>query len=159
VPGYAHHLFDPANEPAEWLSVTEMFTGTKPLPSVDEAGRRLRIVQTDGRYRGTPDAIKGAARQFLIGPDGTPGSATVYFIKRQGGVATTYAVTTLASETPNTALVTAALEEQRPAGFTSVFSTIAGGNFATLKATHTDFADVKAQFSTFADVRADPSVT
>jgi hypothetical protein len=159
VPGYAHHIFDPDNEPAEWLPVTEYFTGTVPLPSVDEAGRRLRIKQTDGRFRGTPGAIKGAARQFLIGPDGTPESATVYLVVRVGGVATTYNVSTLLAETPNQALVLDALQEQKPAGFTMNYSAVTGGNYATLKAVHTDYADVKAQFATYGDVRADPSIT
>jgi hypothetical protein len=159
VPGYAHHIFDPDNEPAEWLATTEYFTGTKPLPSVDEAGRRLRIKQTDGRFRGTPGAIKGGARQFLVGPDGTPESATVYLVPRAGGIATSYRVTTLASETPDISLVQAALEEQRPAGFALTYAAVTGGDWTTAISTHADWTDVIGDFATWADFIDNPAHT
>jgi hypothetical protein len=66
TPGYAW-LFNPDTAPAGWLPYLEFFAGVTPYPAVDEAGRRLRIKETDGRRRGTPRAIKGAARQFLTG--------------------------------------------------------------------------------------------
>lgn len=164
TPGWAAHLFDPDGEPAEWLPATEVFQGVNPYPAVDQPGRRLRIKQTDGRFRGTPGAIKGGARQFLIGPDGTPESATVYLTVRVGGVATDYTVATLASETPNPDLVEAALLEQQPAGYNktaghAAFVVIAGGDWQTLVAVHADWADVANDFATWDDVIADPSVT
>jgi hypothetical protein len=159
VPGWANYLFSPDTEPAGWLPVTEAFVGVNPYPAVDEAGRRLRIKQTSGRYRGTRAAIKGAARQFLIGPDGTPESAAVFFTARFGGSATAFAVATLDSETPDPDLVEAAVAEQTPAGFQATYSSVAGGDYETLRTTHTDYADVTAQFATYTDVRNDPSIT
>jgi hypothetical protein len=153
VPGWVTRLFDIDNEPAGWLPITEAFLGVNPYPAVDEAGRRTRLKQTDGRRRGTPAAIKGAARQFLTG------GQTVYLTQRVGAVATDYTVATLVSETPNSALVEAALVEQKPAGFNLTYTTITGGTFDTLRDTHVDFDDVDATFADFDAVRADPSIT
>lgn len=159
TPGWAAHLFDPDNEPAEWLPVTELFVGVNPLPAVDEAGRRLRIKHVDGRYRGTPQAIKNAARQFLIGPDGTRESATVYLNARVGGQATHFTVATLATETADLSLVQAAVAEQTPAGFQGTVTTITGGDYDTLRDTHVDYTDAAGQFATYDDMRANPALT
>jgi hypothetical protein len=159
VPGWAAHIFSPDTEPAEWLPVTELFVGVTPYPAVEEAGRRLRIKHVDGRYRGTPGSIKNAARQFLVGPDGTPETATVYLIVRVGGVATDFTVSVLASQTPDVALVEAAVLEQTPAGFNGTVSQITGGTWADLTATHADWAEVDGDFTDWAEVRSDPTIT
>lgn len=135
TPGYAW-LFDPDTAPLGWLPYLEFFAGVTPYPAVDEAGRRLRIQETDGRRRGTPSAIKGAARQFLTG------TKYVAVIPRNGAP-THYTVVVRAVEipageltgvswdsTPGTwdtlgsampwqpAILFDALVEQKPAGFT-----------------------------------------
>jgi hypothetical protein len=159
VPGWANHLFAPDTEPSDWLPVTEAYVGVVPYPAVDDAGRRLRIKQTDGRYRGTRAAIKGAARQFLVGPDGTPESATVFLTARLGGVATSYAVATLDAETPDPDLVEAALLEQKPAGFNMTYAAVTGGDWTSVTTTHVDWAEVLTDFATWSDVRNDPAHT
>jgi hypothetical protein len=158
VPGYAG-LFDPDTVPADLLPFLGQFVGVEMLPGLTEAQQRLRIKQTDGFRRGTPKALEGAARQFLVGPDGTGETATVYIIERVGGNAYQFSVATLVSETPDAAEVLRALLEQKPAGLVMDYATITGGDWETLRTTHTDWADVKATFATWAGVRADPSIT
>jgi hypothetical protein len=151
-------IFDPDNCPAAWLPWLAQFVGVVLPPNLDEAGQRLRIKETDGFKRGTVAAIQGAARQHLTGPDGTGATATVYLNERQGG-AYKLGVATLVSETADTAIVEAAIREQKPAGITLTYTTVVGGDYATLKSTHVDYADVKAEFTDYDELRADPSVT
>lgn len=150
-------LFDLDNVPAKFLPWLGLFVGVTMPGSLTAAAQRLRIRQTDGFRRGTPDAIQGAARQTLIGPDGTPDTATVFLEERIGGDAYHLTVATLTSETPDSAATQAAILAQKPAGLVLTYSTVTGGDFLTLRDTHTDFADVKATFATFADVRSNPS--
>lgn len=151
-------LFDPDLCPAALLSFPAQMQGVTLLPGLDEAAQRLRIKETDGFKRGTPKAIEGAARQHLVGPDGTGATATVYLLPNHDGPGT-LTVTTLDSETPDADRVLAALLEQKPFWVVLEHLVIAGGDWATLEGTHTDWADVDGQFATWADVRADPSIT
>lgn len=159
-PGYAR-LFnaqDADDCPATFLPFVGQFVGVEMLPGLTEAQQRLRIRETDGFKRGTPEAIRGAARQFLVGPSGAGDDATVFLNERQGG-AYKLGVSTLVSETPDPGAVLRALLEQKPAGILLTYTAIAGGDYATLKGTHTDYADVKAEFADYAELRADPSQT
>lgn len=157
-PGYAG-LFDPDTCPAAFLPFLGQFVGVEMLPGLTEAQQRLRIKQTDGAKRGTPGAIVGAARQFLDDGSGSGENATVYLNERVSGNAYQLRVATLTSETPDPDAVVRALLEQKPGGIKLFADVVAGGDWATLLATHTDWADVAATFATWDDVRADPSVT
>lgn len=92
VPGWAW-LFDIDNAPAEWLPYLEWFAGVVPYPALDDAARRTRLKETDGRRRGTVPGIKGAARQFLAG------GQFVFVIQRDSGPYH-YTVVTRLVETP-----------------------------------------------------------
>lgn len=151
-------IFDPDNCPAEWLPWLARFVGVVLPPNLDEAAQRLRIRETDGFKRGTVAAIQGAARQHLVGPDGTGSTATVYLVERQGG-AYKLGITTLSSETPDSALVLAAILEQKPAGITLTYTTVSGGDLATLRAAATDLADIAGDFTDLNAIRADPAHT
>lgn len=92
TPGHAI-LFDPDLAPAKWLPWMAQFVGVTVLENLAEDSQRLRIKETDGRKRGTPDAIRGAARQHLTG------AGYVALIERDGD-AYTFTVITRTSETP-----------------------------------------------------------
>lgn len=148
-PGWAIAL-DPDATPAEWLPWLAQFVGVTVPVSLPEDARRLRIRETDGFKRGTPAAVRGAARQHLTG------TGTVYLTERHGSP---YLVTvaTVAGETPSPAAVNAALQQQKPAGLILTHAVVVGGDFNALRDTHPDFADVTATFSDFDDLRADPT--
>jgi hypothetical protein len=109
-------LDDPDTTPAWFLPFLAMRNGVRLVPEgLSEDQQRARVRSTDGLRRGTPEAIVGAARQHLTGlervilrertdPD-NPGDAPYH-----------YAVYTYSSETPDSALVEAALLEQKPVG-------------------------------------------
>lgn len=157
TPGFAV-LFDPDACPAAWLPWVAQFVGVAMLPNMTEAQMRVRLKETGGWQRGTPDAIMGAARQYLVGPDGTGSSATV-FLNERAGSAYRFAVATLISETPDPDAVLRALLEQKPAGLVLDYAPVAGGDFLTLRTTHTDFADVAATFADFTALRENPAFT
>ena len=144
-------ITDPERTPfIQWLA---QFPGVVIPGGVDEATAREWLRSTDGRNRGTPAAIEGAAKSFLTG------SKTVLMIERFGGSAYALQVTTLESETPDPARVEAAIRAQKPAGIVLTYSTISGGDYKTLRDTHTNYADVKATFADYADLRSEPERT
>jgi len=143
-------IMDPEKTPfIDWLA---QFPGVVIPGGVDDATAREWLSNTDGRNRGTPAAIEGAAKAFLVG------DKTVYLIERFGSPYRLQ-VTTWESETPDPVRVEAAVRAQKPAGLVLTYSVIKGGDFKTLRDTHSDFADVKATFTDFDDVRSDPSKT
>ncbi len=150
TPGWGGIVDPDQTEFIGWLS---QFIGVVIPGGVDEATARAWLRNTDGRNRGTPAAIEGAAKVFLTG------GKTVYLIERFGGSAYALQVTTWEGETPDPARVEAAVRAQKPAGLVLTYSVIDGGDFDTLRATHTDFADVKTEFSDFNDLRAEPART
>lgn len=153
TPGYSV-LFDPDRVPAVLLPFVGQFVGVSMPEALDESQRRLRLRETDGFRRGTPAAIRGAARQYLTG------TKTVYLIERQGS-AYQLTVATNASETPDPDVVERAVSAQIPAGIVVTITTVSGGTFASLRDTHATFAAVSAvpSFTTFGAVRADPTAT
>lgn len=150
TPGWAI-LMDPDRCPPEALDWLAQFVGVRFPFAMDPATKRARIKSTDGFKRGTPAAVRAAAQQFLTG------SKTVYMTERWGGNAYAVRIATLASETPNPTLVTAALMDQKPGGILLTYQTVTGQDFNALRDTHTDFADVTATFVTFNEIRDNPT--
>lgn len=157
TPGFAI-LFDPDRCPAKWLPWVAQFVGVQMLPNMTEAQMRLRLKGTDGHQRGTPWAMEDAARQYLIGPDGTGASATVFITERTTS-AYAFGVTTLTGETPDPAAVLRALLEQKPAGLKMTFASVAGGDLATLRGAATDLADIAGDFADLDAIRQNPGHT
>lgn len=149
TPGGAK-LFDVDTVPARYLPWVAQFVGVTVPGDLPEDAQRLRVKETDGFKRGSPDAIRGAARQYLTG------TKTVFLTERHGS-AYRLTVATLASETPNATVVRKAVEAQTPAGIVVTHSVITGGDLATLRDTHSDFADVKTTFTDLAEVRDNPA--
>lgn len=141
------------------LAWVGQFAGVLDRRELDTTGATLRLRETSGSRRGTPGAIVGAARQRLVGSDGTPDTATVILTERIGGSPYVLGVATFADETPDPAGTERDIGEQMPAGRIWTYAVVAGGTWGDLFATHTDWADVLATFPTWADVLADPSAT
>jgi len=148
-PGWTDVL-DPDRAPEGWLPWLGAFVGVDIPDWLDEGAKRLRVRETAGFRRGSPEAIRGAARQLLTG------QRRVYLTERHGSPYR-YSVSTFASETPDAEAVERALVEQKPAGLVMAYFVITGGDFDTLTATHTDFDEVSSIFDTFDDVLADPA--
>lgn len=136
--------------PVEWLPWLAQFLGVTLPGTLTEQQRRDRIKGTDGFKRGTPAAMKVAAQALLTG------TRTVFFNERSGN-AYRLTVSTWASETPDSAKVLAALVAQKPAGIVLTYSTIVGGDWATLVGTHATWTATLASFATWADLIADPA--
>lgn len=162
-PGWSA-IVDPERAPTAWLPWTAQLVGVRMPPpgspeysELSEDAQRLRIRETDGQRRGSVGALKGAARQHLVGPDGTPDTATVHIFERHGS-AYRLSVATLDGETPDPARVEAALLDQKPAGIVLVYDVIeAGGDYDALASTHSDYADVAATFVDYHEVLIDPT--
>lgn len=149
TPGWAG-LFDLNRVPARYLPWLAQFVGVRIPPGLSEAAQRQRIRETDGFRRGSPGAIKGAARQHLAG------TRTVYLTERHGS-AYGLTVATLENETPDPAAVVAAVKAQTPAGIVLAVTVVRGGTYQTLRDTHPDYADVRSTFVTYTDMRNDPA--
>lgn len=157
TPGFAI-IFDPDRCPDDMLPFAAQFVGVEMLPNMTAEQQRIRLRETAGSQRGTPWAMEGAARQYLVGPDGTGSSATVYITERTTS-AYAFGVTTLISETPDQAAVVRALLEQKPAGLKMAFAAVAGGDLATLRGAHVDLAEIAADFADLDAIRQDPAHT
>jgi hypothetical protein len=161
-PGFAIAL-DPAEAPVKWIRFIGQFVGVKvpPMGEGTETEEEFRaravelISRRDASRRGTVPYIILAVQSFLTG------SKTVLYNERGvGGSAWHGNIATLASETPvPEATIQEEINRRKPGGTIIDFSILTGGDWQTLKDTHTDWADVKAQVATWAAVKADPSIT
>lgn len=138
-------VMDADRAPVDWLPWLGQFVGVRLPPGLSEAEQRARIKNTDGFQRGTPEALKAAARSYLTG------SQSVFFIERYGSPYRLQ-VATLIAETPDPAVVERALLEQKPAGIVLTYATVAGHDYATLAATHVSYASLPGAYPTYADM-------
>lgn len=147
----------PDNFIVDMLAWLGQFAGVDSRSGLAAVGQRLRMRETAGARRGSVAAIIGAARQRLVGPDGTPDTATVYLTERVGGDPYSFAVATLASQTPDPAATERDIAEQVPAGRRNrwTYTVIEGGTWADAAATHATWAD--GPWATWAQARADPT--
>lgn len=148
APGWSQVL-DIDRVPTDWIPWLGQFVGVRYRAGLPDSEQRLRVRETDGFRRGSPGAIKGAARQYLTG------AGTVYLLERHGSPYR-YTVTTLSSETPDPDAVLSALGEQKPGGLIMFHSVVTGGDFNTLRDTHVDFATIQATFVDFNEIRDNP---
>lgn len=150
-PGWSNVL-DVDRAPSGWLAWLAQFDGTRLEAGLDDDSQRARIKSTDGFKRGTPGAIVGAAQQYLTG------TKTVFLIERHGSP-WRLTVATMAGETPDPSAVERAVLAQKPVGIVLSVTIVAGGDFNTLRDTHTDFNDVTATFVNMAEIRVNPIKT
>lgn len=131
------------SEGLPWLG---QFVGVTLLGGLDDFNQRLRIKTTSGMQRGSPDAIRGAAAQYLIG------KRQVIMRERFGGPYN-LAVITYSAETPDPSSVLTALMEQKPAGIILTYAVHAGQDYQQLKDNSTTYANLKLQYSTYNGMR------
>lgn len=154
TPGWAI-IWDPDRSPTLFLPFLARWYGITLDPGLSEQQIREAIKQTAGYRDGTPGELIGVARRFLSDPAG----GTVYLTERIGGDPYHTGVATLTSETPDAAAVERAIMERKRAGEKLTYSTITGGTWADLNATHATWAEVALDFTDWADVRSDPTQT
>lgn len=146
-------ILDADRAPVEWLPWLAQFVGVRMIPGLTESAMRLRVKNTDGFKRGTPNAIRAAARQFLIGPDGTHDSAFVGLTERHGSA---YRLTVTVHESEmlaDTATIFAAVREQKPAGIVlNPVSVVGGDDYLTLRDENASYTAVRSRYADYVDV-------
>lgn len=143
-PGWSIVL-DADRAPVDWLPWLGQFVGVRLPVGLSEADQRARIKSTDGFQRGSPEALKEAARSYLTG------TKSVFFIERFGSAYRLH-VATLIAETPDPGVVERALLEQKPAGIVMTYTAIAGWDYAALAFTQPTYASLPAAFDTYAEM-------
>lgn len=133
------------DENLDWLA---QFIGVHFPSALSPDEKRDRIRNTDGWNRGTPDAIKAAPLPFLTG------TKTV-ILRERFPDAYSFQVLTKVSETPDAAIVLAALIEQKPAGLILTYNTIAGNDYQQLLTNHPLYSNVFADYATYQGVLND----
>lgn len=154
APGWSQ-ILDVDRAPEEWLPWLGQLVGVRMPDGLPAAQWRSRVKATDGFRRGSPEAIRAAARQHLIGPDGTGDSATVYLVERNGHPYR-LAVVTLTPETPDPAKMQAAVKEQKPAGLTITFATVTGNTYAAIRDAFATYTLANADYATYTAMRDNP---
>lgn len=112
-------LLDLAAAPDNALEWLAQFVGVVPLQGLDPASQRIRIGEAAGWHRGSPDAIKGAARQFLTG------TRRVDLVERDGS-AYRFRIRTYRGETPDPTKVQEAVTALKPAGVFFTYEIVDG---------------------------------
>lgn len=140
--------------PAFLLPWLAQFVGIRFVTGRTVQQQRDEITDRPRWRRGTPAAIISLAKEYLTG------TKTVYLVERQGS-AYRMALTTLSSETPDLPALVAAVTDpyrgQKPTGVVMHAEPIVGGDYQTLRDTHSDYADVTATFTDYDDIVSDPA--
>lgn len=146
-------MFQPDTCPVAALPWLGQFVGVQPekqsqFETDDDfyARQRQRIKDHLGFARGSAAAMLAAAGSYLTG------NKTVLFRERDGSPYHLTVVTRVA-ETPDPDKVLKALTDLKPAGITLDYHTIAGRDFAEVKALNATFAAATAAYPTFNDMR------
>lgn len=145
-------LLDPDLSPDYALAWLGQFHGVRFISGLTEASKRLRVRETDGFKRGSPEALRGAARQYLTGNmtatirerynPADPLVDSPYYLQ----------VITYTSETPDPAIVLAALMQQKPAGIILNYVVVDGQDWQSVLDGYTDWNDVNVTFDSWQDV-------
>jgi endo-1,4-beta-D-glucanase Y len=148
APGWAT-LVNADETPVAAIPWLGQFVGVDPAPDViDEEGQRLRLKEASGFARGTPAAIRGAARQALTG------RKRVQLFERDGGDPYRMRVVVFASEAPNIALTRDLVMAAKPAGVLLQFVVAAGMSYDDLKATGLKYSQLRSTWPTYDAMRA-----
>jgi hypothetical protein len=131
-PGWSS-LLDLTRAPSSALAWLGQFAGVRIPDGLTDPEQRAWIASTTGFWRGTLDALIGAAQHTLTG------TQTVLFRERDGDP---YYLTviTYTSETPDPAATQAAILAQKPAGIVLDFETTSGTTYSVLRLTYATYA-------------------
>jgi hypothetical protein len=141
-------IYDLPRTPTRALAYLAQFAGVRLRSGMPDLTQRERIRSTDGQRRGTFEAFSAAAKQYLTG--------TKYTIinERQGASAYRVAVRTLVSETPDSALVLAALLEQKPGGLILDYATTTGQTYDAVLAAFDTYSAVNTSYQNYGTLLA-----
>lgn len=156
-------LLDPDRTPVGWIPWLSQFVG-QPLPGdqlPNETPQSYRarmlpyIKDPPHRRRGTVPAILEEVKKFLI--DG----ANIYAVERQGGNMYVGSIGVVSAQLKPGATIPqiqARIEEIQPAGRLITVTAITGGDWLSLRTTHTDWADVLSTYDDWAEVKSNPTL-
>lgn len=150
-PGYSS-VMEPETAPALFLDWLAQFVGKSFDGPVEDTVKRLQIRSMAGLRRGSIPAMVAAIRATLTDPV----NGAVYLFERVGGDAYALSIATNTAQTPDPVATRAAAISQKPAGLVLNYSTVSGGDFNTLFATHSSFDDVYNTFVDFNEVMTNP---
>lgn len=137
-------VMDPQTAPGEWLPWLAQFTGTRLVQGETTQEHRNRIDGMEGIRRGSAKAMRSAATRTLTGTN-----PYVIFNERYQGSAYRLAIRTLASQTPNAAVVLADLLRQKPAGIVLSYSTITGITYDIVAAGLANYTALKNEYISY----------
>jgi hypothetical protein len=153
TPGWSV-LLDPANIPSKGLPWLGQLVGVQVNPALTVPQQRSQVKSVNAQARGSFAAFQAAPIPYLTGlqrvlvrerdPAASP-TSPAYGIS----------VFTYTSETPNSALVLAALTAVKPAGDILVYTVVAGQSWATLNANYATWNAVKAHYTSWDGVKSD----
>lgn len=141
-------LMDIDRVPTEDLGYLAQFVGVQLLVGLSDASQRQRIRETSGQHRGTPDAIRGAAHQYLTG------SQRVDLYERDAGDPYALRVRTFITETPDSDAVYLAIMAEKPAGLNLTYEVAPGMTYADMTTDWPTYADLTATGRTYAQLTA-----
>jgi hypothetical protein len=141
-------LLDPELCPDWALPWLAQLVGVHLPPSFTPDQQRTYISSVAGWRRGTPEALRAAARAFLSDPE-----ATVYFNERLANDPYRLGVVTLASQTPDPALVQAAILAQKPGGIVLDYASITGQTYRSVRAEVDSYREARSTWSSYRDMR------
>ena len=124
-------LLDVTQTPAQALPWLGQLVGAVVTPGLSEAQARALVASAPGRTRGTPEAIKAAARLWLSG------SQVVTVNERSGGDAYAFEVVVYAGQIIDLTQLTAALNAAKPAGLTMTLTVLSGWTYADVDTRYT----------------------
>lgn len=135
-------LLDVNRAPLAGLPWLAQFVGVTIPDGLDQLSQRQLIQQTGGFRRGSPGALVGAAQQHLTG------NRSVFLYERD---TSPYHLTvvTYTSETPDEAVVAAALQAAKPAGLILDYQVHPGQDWQQLIDAYATWQDVIDAYSTW----------
>jgi hypothetical protein len=148
LPGWAP-AFDPVGNP-DWLDWMGQFVGVIRPAGLNDAGMTSLVQHPTGFNRGTVDAMVTAMQATLTG------TKTVIINTRVGAAPFSMTVATFTSETPNSQNTLLALQSQMPAWMQFTYSTVTGGTYGLLAASHASYTLMEAAHTHYSDILTTP---
>jgi hypothetical protein len=149
LPGWAP-VFDPINSPA-WLDWMGQFVGVIRPPGTTDAAMVTLIQHPVGFNRGSVASMIVAMQATLTG------TKTVLINTRVGAAPFAMTAATYTSETPNVQATLLALQSQMPAWMQYTYTTVGGGTYAVLAASHASYTLMEAAHTHYSDIPVNPA--
>jgi hypothetical protein len=145
-------LFDVNNVDASWLPWLSQFVGdSSAVQNATDAATQRALIKTPANFtRGRPSTFVAVAQPTLTG------TKTVIVNQNTGSNPWTLTIATYTSETPNPSVTKNAILSVMPAWLVPTITTVNGGDYATLAASHSTYTLMEAAHTSYTDVHANP---